>query len=162
MFVWCPTLTASSFRWSSSSSSPTSSPPRSSSVPPTLFFLSASPLVSIIVRILDLSPSPLIPYSTTTIASCYLNLSTSPLVDQEATTFVSPRGDRCITMGFIICLSNHSNPGLGRMMLLVVTDRAIDLRMGQVEWCVLDWSRNAINKGNRKKRRANSSTVARK
>jgi hypothetical protein len=65
-------------------------------------------------------------------------------------------------MGFIICLSNHSNPGLGRMMLLVVTDRAIDLRMGQVEWCVLDWSRNAINKGNRKKRRANSSTVARK
>jgi len=35
--------------------------------------------------------------------------------------------------------------GLGRMMLSAVAGRAAEIGMGRVEWCVLDWNKNAID-----------------
>ncbi|NP_001136452.1 Probable acetyltransferase NATA1-like [Zea mays] len=123
------------------------------------------PFTSFTALVLDLSPTPILPDSSSTIASRRLDLSASPLADPEAATFASPRGGGRVTAGFVICFPNYSTflskpglyvedifvrapwrrRGLGRMMLSAVAGRAAELGMGRVEWCVLDWNKNAID-----------------
>lgn len=123
------------------------------------------PFTSFTALILDLSPSPLPASGPSTIASHCLDLSASPLADPEAAAFASPRGGGRVTAGFVICFPNYSTflskpglyvedifvrapwrrRGLGRMMLSAVAGKAAELGMGRVEWCVLDWNKNAID-----------------
>ncbi|KAF8720374.1 hypothetical protein HU200_023875 [Digitaria exilis] len=123
------------------------------------------PFTSFTALILDLSPFPVVPDSSSTITSRRLDLSASPLADPEAAAFASPRGGGRVTAGFVICFPNYSTflskpglyvedifvraawrrRGLGRMMLSAVAGRAAELGMGRVEWCVLDWNKNAID-----------------
>ncbi|KAK8447822.1 hypothetical protein SEVIR_8G160600v4 [Setaria viridis] len=125
------------------------------------------PFTSFTALVLDLSPSaPVAPEdSSSTIGSLRLDLSASPLADPEAAAFASPRGGGRVTAGYVICFPNYpsflSKPGLyvedifvrapwrrrglGQMMLSSVAGRVAELGMGRVEWCVLDWNKNAID-----------------
>jgi GNAT superfamily N-acetyltransferase len=123
------------------------------------------PFASFTALVLELSPSPAAAGSSSTIGSLRLDLSASPLADPEAPAFASPRGGGRVTAGFVICFPNYSSflskpglyvedifvrapwrrRGLGRMMLSSVAGRAAELGMGRVEWCVLDWNKNAID-----------------
>ncbi|EES13193.1 hypothetical protein BDA96_07G003800 [Sorghum bicolor] len=125
------------------------------------------PFTSLTALILDVSRYPLVPDSSTTIASRRLDLSAfPPLEDPEAAAgFASPRGGGRVTAGFVICFPNYSamlskpglymedifvrapwrRRGLGRTMFSAIAGKAAELGMGRVEWCVMDRNKNAID-----------------
>ncbi|KAH0452278.1 hypothetical protein IEQ34_019577 [Dendrobium chrysotoxum] len=88
----------------------------------------------------------------------------SVFADPEASIFTSPRGDGLVVAGFLLCFPNYSSfmgrpgiyvedifvreswrrLGMGKMMLAAVAREAARMGCGRVEWCVLDWNKNAI------------------
>lgn len=89
----------------------------------------------------------------------------STVADPESSTFASPRGDGIAVAGFLLCFPNYSTfmgrpgiyiedifvreawrrLGMGKAMLAAAAREAARTGCGRVEWCVLDWNKNAIS-----------------
>ncbi|KAG9441880.1 hypothetical protein H6P81_017734 [Aristolochia fimbriata] len=88
----------------------------------------------------------------------------NPIKDPEAETFRSGRSEEAVVAGFVLFFPNYSSflakpgfyiedifvresyrrMGFGKMLLSAVAEQAVELGLGRVEWCVLDWNVNAI------------------
>ncbi|KAK8965836.1 hypothetical protein KSP40_PGU001238 [Platanthera guangdongensis] len=127
------------------------------------------PFLSFTVLILELSPSP-IPYSDDESNQGFRPILRrialeSTVDDPEAPSFASARGGGLVAAGFVLCFPNYSTfmarpgiyvedifvreawrrLGMGRMMLAAVAREAAKIGCGRVEWCVLDWNKNAVS-----------------
>ncbi|PKA66441.1 Tyramine N-feruloyltransferase 4/11 [Apostasia shenzhenica] len=88
-----------------------------------------------------------------------------PVEDADSTVFASPQRDGLVVAGYLLCFPNYSSfegrpglyvedifvreawrrKGMGRMLLEAAARDAARLGYGRVEWCVLDWNKNAIS-----------------